>query len=190
MHLPGGSIWPVEWSAYALRGYSTDPRDPHSPTTWRFRETKYGTPVGIPAQLPGDLMFTTAAPAFPSCLALAEQIPGASERIRILRLGPGGVIPKHRDPLHEPRWEDRSIIRLHVPLVVPEGCVFFSWDRRGQAHQVCETPGEVWFIDTDSPHMVVNASLRPRYHLVIDRFLDPDLRRCLEEARPLAPVAA
>jgi hypothetical protein len=178
MHRPDAPIWRVAWSAHTLRGYSADARDAHSPTTRQFRAAAHGA-VEIPEQRPEDLMLTTAAPAFPACLAMAERIPGRSERIRILQLGPAGIIPKHRDPLHEPRWEDRTIVRFHIPIIVPEGCVFFAWDRRGQVHQICEPLGSVWFVDTDLPHMAVNASLLARYHLVIDKFLDDELRETL-----------
>ena len=183
MYQPGGDVWAAPWSAIALRGYSENPRNVHSPTTWKFAYAQMGAQVEMPRQSPRDLCLTTVAPAFPACLAVADAIPGESERIRINRLGPGGILPKHRDPLHEPRWEDRTLVRFHVPIVVPAGCVFFAWDRHGQSHQVCDPSGSVWFIDTDAPHMAVNASTESRYHLVVDKFLDDELRRCLE-ARP------
>lgn len=177
MHQAGGR-WAVDWRAFSLRGYSDLPLDVYSPATRGHGAAARGEAVAPPTvTLP--LVYTTAAAKFPHCLAVADQIPGASERIRINWLGPGGILPKHRDPFHSSRWEDRTIVRFHVPLLVPDGCVFFAWDRRGQCHQVCDPPGSVWFIDTDAPHMAVNASTEPRYHLVVDKFLDPELRGAL-----------
>jgi hypothetical protein len=179
MHRPGARNWPVAWWAHTLRGHSRRATDPHSATTWRFGPATHGLSPEIPNEALHGLFFTDAAAASPACLAVAAAIPGESERIRVLRLGPGGILPKHRDPLHAPRWEDRTLVRFHVPLIVPDGCCFFAWDRHGQCHQICDPVGSIWFIDTDAPHMAVNASTEPRYHLVVDKFLDDELRERL-----------
>jgi hypothetical protein len=114
-------------------------------------------------------------------MAVADAMPGANERVRLLVLGPGGILPKHVDPHHADRWEDREIVRFHVPVIVPEGAVLLQWDRDGVAHAF-EPVGSVRFLDASLPHLAVNGTRSPRIHLVIDKFLNDELRAMMLDA--------
>lgn len=163
----------IELESFALVGYKEDPLYIESPETEYF--------VGAAPYKRSDpsmLVETRVAERFPACLAVAADIPGPNERVRVSRLKAGKVIAKHRDP--HPKWEERYLVRFHVPIVYPELCVFIMWDRVGRVHEVCRPDGSVWFIDTNLPHMVVNGDSTDRYNLVIDKFLSDELRQWLE----------
>lgn len=80
--------------------------------------------------------------------------------VRLLRLGPGGVIREHRDPdLGYAQGE----ARLHVPVMTNPQVAFHVRNRR-----VDMAPGETWYLDLSQPHRVVNGGQGDRIHLVID----------------------
>ena len=80
--------------------------------------------------------------------------------VRLLRLGPGGVIREHRD---YDLGYDRREARLHVPVVTNPDVSFHLRNRR-----VVMAPGETWYLDLSQPHRVVNGGATDRIHLVID----------------------
>jgi len=80
--------------------------------------------------------------------------------VRLLRLGPGGVIREHRD---YDLGYDQGEARLHVPVVTNPDVAFHLRNR-----QVTMAPGETWYLDLSQPHRVVNGGATDRIHLVID----------------------
>lgn len=80
--------------------------------------------------------------------------------VRLLRLGPGGVIKEHRD---YDLGYDLGEARLHVPIVTHPEVAFHLRNRR-----VSMAPGETWYLDLSQPHRVVNGGPTDRIHLVID----------------------
>jgi len=174
--------WVADWRAFSLVGYSKDPLDVQSPYTILSTERAQGR-RGVNKTLhPTMLMETTAAVNFPACMEVAASLLGKNERVRINYVGPGSILPKHRDVLEGELlvpWEERKVIRFHVPILSGRGCVFIAWDRLGGCHEICQPEGSVWYVDTDQPHMVANGTKEGRYNLVVDKFLDQDLRDLL-----------
>ena len=169
---------PTDWRAYALYGYSTDPLNVHN-LWYRLPEGRLADEARL--SQPEDIVPTTAAPQFPTCCHVANDLFGKNERVRILVVGKHSTIPKHEDPARFPKWEDRRIVRLHIPLIVPSSdYVFRAWDRDGMESTPCNVAGQIWFIDTDTAHEVINDSDEDRYHLVVDKFLTPQLRSLLK----------
>lgn len=80
--------------------------------------------------------------------------------VRFLRLGPGSRIREHTD--YNLSVEDGEV-RIHVPVTTNPGVEF-----RLDGAPVDMAPGEVWYLDLNLPHAVVNAGLVSRVHLVID----------------------
>lgn len=80
--------------------------------------------------------------------------------VRLLRLGPGGLIREHRD---YDLGYDRGEARLHVPVVTNADVAFHLRNRR-----VDMAPGETWYLDLSQPHRVFNGGETDRIHLVID----------------------
>lgn len=80
--------------------------------------------------------------------------------VRLLRLGPGGMIKEHRD--YDLGYE-RGEARLHVPVTTNPQVIFHLRNR-----PVVMAPGETWYLDLSQPHRVVNGGATDRIHLVID----------------------
>ncbi len=88
--------------------------------------------------------------------------------VRLLRLGPGGVIREHRD---YDLGYDRGEARLHVPVTTNPDVAFHLRNR-----PVAMAPGETWYLDLSQPHRVVNGGATDRIHLVIDAGVNDWLR--------------
>lgn len=80
-------------------------------------------------------------------------------RSRLLRLGPGGSVPRHAD-IHF-RWFNR--VRLHIPVITNRDVRFHC----GGA-SVHMAAGEAWLFDNWRLHEVVNPAPQQRIHLVAD----------------------
>lgn len=111
----------------------------------------------------------------PHTAAALATLPCPLLAVRFLRLGPGSCIKPHTD-LN--LGFDDGEVRLHVPLSGGEG-VEFLLDGR----PVVMVEGEVWYLDLNLRHSVLNTGARPRVHLVVDcvvdEWLDALLRPCL-----------
>lgn len=111
-----------------------------------------------------------ATPALAMAPAIREAIDHFGcerNRIRLMRLRPGGHIRRHSDPLHT---IDPGLVRLHVPVVTNPAVFFFVNDRRVEMR-----PGETWHVDVRFPHEVENRGATTRVHLVMDLVRDSEL---------------
>jgi hypothetical protein len=111
-----------------------------------------------------------ATPVLRSCPAIGavlDNFPHERNRIRLMRLRPGGHILRHSDPLHT---IDRRLVRLHIPIETNPGVHFLVNDRR-----VVMSPGETWHVDVRFPHEVANRGDSIRVHLVLDLMRDDAL---------------
>jgi len=102
--------------------------------------------------------------------------------VRLLRLGPGGMIHEHRD---YDLGYDRGEARLHVPVVTNADVAFHLRNRR-----VDMAPGETWYLDLSQPHRVFNGGATDRIHLVIDVGVNDWLRELIpfEAVDPFRPT--
>jgi quercetin dioxygenase-like cupin family protein len=103
---------------------------------------------------------TEALERSPALQRAIDEIPGTKNRIRLMRLRPGGEIRRHSDPLSE---LDPNLVRLHVPVTTNPSVDFRVNDRRLTMH-----PGTLWHVDVRFPHAVRNDGTEPRVHLVLD----------------------
>lgn len=91
------------------------------------------------------------------------ELAGLPERppinMMLARLSAGGEISRHKDLHPFFGWARR----IHVPLYVPEGCVFEC-----AGVQVPTVRGQVFELSNRDPHSVVNASDEARFHFVLD----------------------
>ena len=115
----------------------------------------------------GAFASTAALDQSPAMRAVIEQLPGEKNRVRLMRLRPGGRILRHYDPMED---IDPRLVRLHMPIVTNEQVRFLVNDTR-----VVMTPGELWHIDVRFPHEVHNAGATERVHLVADLVRCPEL---------------
>jgi len=112
------------------------------------------------------------APAFRDVL---DAFPCERNRIRLMRLRPGGRILRHSDPLHT---IDPRLVRLHVPVVTNPDVVFLVNDTRIEMR-----PGETWHVDVRFPHAVENRGTTVRVHLVMDLARNAALEAMLAAGR-------
>lgn len=122
-----------------------------------------------------------ATPALAFCPYLAhvlEQFPARRNRVRLMRLRPGGHILRHSDPLHTIA---RGLVRLHVPVLTNPDVRFVVNDVR-----LPLKAGETWHVDVRFPHEVANLGATMRVHLVMDMVPHPELERWMSEAEPFA----
>lgn len=88
------------------------------------------------------------------------------------RLLPGGRVLPHRDGQRD------GVLRLHLPLVVPPGCVF-----RIGTEQITWQPGEPLVFDGRNEHEVANIGHGTRTVLLADFELSPDEAAHVAEVR-------
>jgi len=115
----------------------------------------------------GPFAATEALTRSPQLQRAIDAVPGVKNRVRLMRLRPGGEILRHSDPLTE---IDPALLRLHVPITTNPAVDFRVDDRR-----VTMSAGETWHVDVRFPHQVRNNGADPRVHLVLDVRSSPQL---------------
>jgi len=126
----------------------------------------------------GEFAATPALAFCPYLASVMEQLPGQRNRVRLMRLRPGGHIYRHSDPLHTIA---AGLVRLHVPVLTNADVRFLVNDV-----PVPLLAGETWHVDVRFPHEVANNGTTMRVHLVLDVVPALELLRLLEEAEAVA----
>ncbi len=80
--------------------------------------------------------------------------------VRLMRLSPGASIHEHRD---EALSLEHGLARLHLPVISDQLVDFYV-----DGEIVPMEEGELWYMNADLPHAVINQSPRTRVHLVMD----------------------
>jgi quercetin dioxygenase-like cupin family protein len=125
----------------------------------------------------GVFAATPALALAPGIRQVLDQFSCERNRIRLMRLRPGGRILRHSDPLHT---IDPRLVRLHVPVVTNPDVFFLVNDERVEMR-----PGEAWHVDVRFPHAVENRGSSTRVHLVMDLVRDPGLDQLLAAGVPV-----
>jgi hypothetical protein len=118
-----------------------------------------------------------ATEALTRCAYLREVMdafPAEKNRVRLMRLQPGGQILRHSDPLHQIA---RDLVRIHVPVVTSPTVRFIVHGRR-----LVMEPGTAWLVDVRFPHEVHNPGTDSRVHLVLDLINSPALDALLHRS--------
>lgn len=97
-------------------------------------------------------------------------------RVLITNLHPGGVIDPHADEGAVADYYER----FHVVLQSDECNRFYSKIGPCEFESVHMKPGEIYFFNHKRVHKLVNASDRPRLHLIVD-CVAPSFRRERDE---------
>ncbi len=124
----------------------------------------------------GEFAGTPALAAAPALREVLDAFRQERNRIRLMRLRPGGHILRHSDPLHT---IDPRLVRVHIPIVTSDQVFFMVNDERVEMH-----PGETWHVDVRFPHEVSNRGSVTRVHLVMDLVRDASLDQMLDAASP------
>ena len=126
----------------------------------------------------GPLIGTAALAAMPAFQGVLAALPAERNRVRLMRLNPGGHILPHSDPLHT---IDARLVRLHVPVVTNPDVHFVVHHER-----VPMQPGETWHVDVRFRHSVENRGPTARVHLVADLVRNEELDRLLAQGASIA----
>lgn len=167
------------WSALALRGYSDDPTFIEKPSEvmqskkWR---SKY-------ERKEWRLQNTSIYHSFPIVQNLLKALPGEPERIRFMKLAPGGgELQRHTDQADvEAGTAPGQLMRFHYPIVTNPAVQFFMWNHTGIKETHFMGVGYWHYLDVRKPHMAINGGDEDRIHLVVDLWANDDLRRLINE---------
>ena len=117
----------------------------------------------------------------PNICALLARIRAPIQSVRLMCLHPHSIVLPHRD---KGLSLEHGEVRLHIPITGAEGVDFLVSDQR-----VPMARGEVWYINADQEHQVINPSEYPRINLVIDCKVSPWLRKQIDESHAVTQVA-
>lgn len=166
------------WSALALRGFSDDPFFIVKPA-----EMSKGWKRENPAALEAPVRDTPLRESLPELEPIIRLVPGEHQRVRLMRLEPGGgELTRHAD-ITDPEagtWQGR-LLRIHIPLVSTPQVLFSSWTLKGEQYTRHMGVGEAWYLDTRKPHTAVNGGQTERIHLVVDAYSSPALLRLIKD---------
>lgn len=113
---------------------------------------------GYKTQEDADYHWTSICNRCPYIVRLIKSLPFSKfDRVRIMRLSPGGYIMPHKD------GEGRIFGPLNIALTQPKGCDFVFEDRG----IVPFKPGRGFMLDLGRRHSVVNWSEEYRYHIIV-----------------------
>lgn len=162
------------WQAVALRGFGGSVNFIEKPSEMK-RSWKIAHPT--------ECAYTVSDTPLRALLAdvadpIIEAFPGVKQRVRLMRLEPGGGrLDRHTD-IGDPEsgTRDGEVMRLHVPIVTNPDARFQFWTTAGTRIDATMAVGEPWYLDTRKPHAAWNAGDGPRVHLVVDVHASPALR--------------
>jgi hypothetical protein len=133
------------WAAVTLHGISAD-------------KTEHWPQYGFNSIEEANLHWTEACDAFPVCTQFLKSLQFDSyDRVRIMKLAPGGYIMPHSD------GDGRIFGPLNIAINNPKGCGFYFKD---WGH-VPFKQGTGFFLDIGYNHIVWNNSNETRYHFIV-----------------------
>jgi hypothetical protein len=189
------SAWAAHFSSYgkddtstalALRGFYDEPERIEKPSEmsrrWKKEHEKdlHREPRDTPLR-------ATLGPAAEKILAT---LPCAGfERIRLMRLAPGGGELSRRADITDPDVgaSEGKVVCVHIPLISNERCVFQSWGLDGNTSSKVMWPGAAAYLDVRKPHTAVNAGDTAGVHLVVNCYANAATIEMLRNATP-APL--
>ena len=159
-----------DWTAISLRGYGPTPLDILKPNVLKSK-VKTETVLQDTSLLEED--------GFQVINDILAKIPSTFERVRFMKIKANSGIGKHSDRIDKDfGLEDGNIIRIHVPIRTNDQVEFCLWDGKNKMINYLEE-GHFYYVDVRAPHAVINNSDVDRIHLVIDTYVNEDIRGLL-----------
>jgi hypothetical protein len=167
----------ASWTALALRGFGGKANFIIKPSEMsrKWKEEH-------PEEMGWVCADTPQRARMPALEKLIGAVPGEKERIRLMRLAPGGgELTRHAD-ITDPDAgvAPGRLMRIHVPLITNPRVLFRQWLLDGSQKERVMGTGEVWYLDTRKPHTAVNDGETGRVHLVMDVHSNDNLLDLLE----------
>ena len=159
-----------DWTAISLRGYGPEPLDILKPNV-----LKSGVKEEVKLQNTSLLQRS----GFQVINDILTKIPSTFERVRFMKIKANSGIGKHSDRIDKDfGLEDGNIIRIHVPIRTNDQVEFYLWEGKEKLVNYLEE-GHYYYVDVRAPHAVTNNSDVDRIHLVIDVYVNAEIRKLL-----------
>ena len=159
------------WTALSLHGYGSNPSDIYKPGF-----------VKSDIYIGSKLEWTSLAnePVMSPIREIISRLPCQFERIRFMKLAAGKSLRKHNDNIDQD-IESKKLIRLHVPIRTNKDVVFtiYDSDEDHVGQKLNLKAGRYYYLDVTKPHSVINNSSVDRYHLILDCYMDSQLKEIL-----------
>ena len=159
------------WTALSIHGFGADPSDIYKPGFARKDK-----------KIDNKLQWTSLLnkPVMSPIHEIISRLPCEFERIRLMKLAAGKSLRKHNDNIDQD-IENKKLIRLHVPIRTNKDVVFtiYDSDEDDVGQELNLKTGRYYYLDVTKPHSVSNNSNIDRYHLVVDCFVNDDLKAIL-----------
>jgi hypothetical protein len=121
-------------------------------------KTEHYTKYGFTTLEEAGYHWTDASERVPNLTKFLQSLPyKLFDRVRIMRLAPGGYVMPHVD------GPGRIFSPLNIAINNPKGCEFI-FKNKGV---VPFSPGYGVVIDVATEHIVLNDSDEPRYHIIV-----------------------
>ena len=148
------------WSGITLHGIDYDKTESHEQYGFKTEEE-------------ANYHWTDICDKAPYIVNMIKSLPYSKfNRVRIMRLEPGGYIMPHKD------GEGRIFGPYNLALTHPDGCTF-HFEGKGK---VPFKPGRGFFLDLGRRHCVVNYSREFRYHVIIHGVPTPEIGPKIKES--------
>lgn len=168
-----------QWQAVSLRGFSDDPLDILKPNVLGSRQRDEGG------------LRDTALRKVPDLQPLNEIVaclPTECERVRVMRLEAGTQISKHTDKIDKAiGLNDGQVARVHIPIRTHPFVVFSIWEDKVKRNYFLQR-GCFYFTNVVLPHSVTNNWTMDRLHLVVDCYVNDDLRTLIRRSAEAIPT--
>ena len=159
-----------DWTAISLRGYGPTPLDILKPNVLKSK-VKTETVLQDTSLLEED--------GFQVINDILAKIPSTFERVRFMKIKANSGIGKHSDRIDKDFGiDDGNIIRIHVPIRTNDQVEFYLWEGKEKLVNYLEE-GHYYYVDVRAPHAVTNNSDVDRIHLVIDVYVNAEIRKLL-----------
>ena len=159
------------WTALSVHGYGSNPSDIYKPGFVR-NDKKIDSKLQWTSILNKSIMEPISE--------IIARLPCQFERIRFMKLAAGKSLRKHNDNI-DPDIENKKIVRIHVPIRTNNEVVFTMYDNdedeKGEWLNL--KVGHFYYLDVTKPHSVSNNSNEDRYHLVVDCYVNEELKAIL-----------
>ena len=162
-----------DWTALSLFGYGKKPTDILKPGVLKS------------SKVSSDLVWTSLADLkeLKPLVDFVTDLPCAVERVRFMKLRANKIIGRHTDKIDkELGYGLGKIVRLHLPIVSNAKVVFSVFKSTRDKEGITDSlkVGSLYYLDATKPHAVSNFSDQDRIHLVIDCYLNEELKGILE----------
>ena len=156
------------WTALSIHGYGSEPSDIYKPG-FANKSNK----------IDSKLQWTSILnkPIMEPIREIIARLPCKFERIRLMKLAAGKSLRKHNDNI-DPDIENKKIVRIHVPIRTNSEVVFTMYknDEDENGEKLNLKAGHFYYLDVTKPHSVSNNSSLDRYHLVVDCYMNEELK--------------